>query len=121
MGTWINGDMVNSYTQLHHKGYAHSVEVWEKDELVGGLYGIAIGKIFYGESMFSFASNASKFGFISLVRLLEQKGFWLIDCQQETNHLMSMGAELIGKEKFWQYLKKNMLAKDEKLVLDDFI
>lgn len=121
MGTWINEDMIHSYTQLHHIGYAHSVEVWEKDELVGGLYGIAVGKIFYGESMFSFASNASKFGFISLVRLLEQKGFWLIDCQQETSHLLSLGAELIDKEKFWQYLKKNMLEKDEKLVLDNFV
>lgn len=117
-GTWINNDIIASYTQLHKQGYAHSVEVWSDKELVGGLYGIAIGKIFYGESMFSFANNASKFGFISLVRLLQLKKFKLIDCQQETQHLKSMGAELISKDSFWRYLKNNMLEQDEKLVLD---
>lgn len=117
-GTWINNDIIASYTELHKQGYAHSVEVWSDKELVGGLYGIAIGKIFYGESMFSFANNASKFGFISLVRLLQLKKFKLIDCQQETQHLKSMGAELISKDSFWRYLKNNMLEQDEKLVLD---
>jgi leucyl/phenylalanyl-tRNA--protein transferase len=118
MGTWINSDMIDSYTQLHRQGYAHSVEVWENDLLVGGLYGLAIGKIFNGESMFSIANNASKYGFISLVRLLKKRNFWIIDCQQKTQHLMSMGAETISKEIFWQYLTKNMLEKEERLVFD---
>ena len=83
-GTWITSKMLASYIQLHKKGYAHSVEVWLGNELVGGLYGISLGKVFFGESMFAKVSNASKFGFISLVKQLKQKGFLLIDCQQET-------------------------------------
>lgn len=106
-GTWITREMVLGYTQLHAAGYAHSVEVWKEDQLVGGLYGIAIGKVFFGESMFARASNASKFGFISLVRLLKADGFTLIDCQQETNHLLSLGATTIPRSEFLLALENN--------------
>lgn len=108
LGTWISEDMEFIYNDLHVRGYAHSVEVWKEDELVGGLYGLALGKVFYGESMFSFESNASKFGFIKLVQWLRSKGFELIDCQQETKHLASLGAELIDGVAFYNYLKKNI-------------
>lgn len=106
-GTWITREMVEGYTRLHEAGYAHSVEVWKDKELVGGLYGIAIGKVFFGESMFARASNASKFGFISLVRQLEAQGFTLIDCQQETSHLLSLGATAISRPEFLQTLRAN--------------
>ncbi|HHJ50308.1 MAG TPA: leucyl/phenylalanyl-tRNA--protein transferase [Phaeodactylibacter sp.] len=99
-GTWINEEMIAAYTRLHEMGYAHSVEVWEKGEMVGGLYGIALGRVFFGESMFSLRPNASKFGFIHLVLQLEQQGFRLIDCQQETRHLRSLGAENISRNRF---------------------
>ena len=89
-GTWITSKMLAAYIQLHKKGYAHSVEVWLDNELVGGLYGISLGKVFFGESMFAKVSNASKFGFISLVKQLIKKDFVLIDCQQETKHLESL-------------------------------
>ena len=107
IGTWINPELIDSYVKLHELGYAHSVEVWQNDNLVGGLYGVAIGRIFYGESMFAKISNASKFGFISLAHKLVEKDFDLIDCQQETAHLVSMGAICIGKETFWDHIKKN--------------
>lgn len=94
-------------------GYAHSVEIWDGDELVGGLYGLAIGKIFFGESMFANKANASKFGFIHLAKYLERQGFELIDCQQDTPHLRSLGAELIDKETFFAALKRNMLYPDK--------
>jgi leucyl/phenylalanyl-tRNA--protein transferase len=110
--TWITPELIKSFGQLHEKGYAHSVEVWQDEELVGGLYGLAIGKIFFGESMFTKASNASKFALIALCKFLHQKGFEVIDCQQETAHLMSMGAELISKEGFFERLKKNLLLPD---------
>jgi leucyl/phenylalanyl-tRNA---protein transferase len=106
-GTWINLDMINAYTQLHRLGYAHSVEVWQEGDLVGGLYGIAIGRVFFGESMFTKVSNASKFGFISLVKKLKDLGFWLIDCQQETRHLGSLGARPIPRADFCDILFKN--------------
>ncbi|MEQ8704152.1 MAG: leucyl/phenylalanyl-tRNA--protein transferase [Phaeodactylibacter sp.] len=106
-GTWITREMMEGYTRLHEAGYAHSVEVWKDKELVGGLYGIAIGKVFFGESMFARASNASKFGFISLVRQLKAQGFTLIDCQQETGHLLSLGATTIPRPEFLQALRAN--------------
>ena len=106
-GTWITREMLEAYCQLHELGYAHSVEVWKGKELVGGLYGVAIGKCFFGESMFSKVSNASKFGFISLVKKLETLGFWLIDCQQQTRHLGSLGARTIARQDFLVILKKN--------------
>ena len=117
MGTWINKDIIASYVALHELGYAHSVEVWKGEELVGGLYGIGMGNIFYGESMFANATNASKFGFISLCRKLEDIGIELIDCQQETPHLLSMGAEMMSKEAFWDKISANQAIADQKIRL----
>lgn len=105
--TWITEDMIQAYVQVHRLGYAHSVEVWQEDELVGGLYGISLGKIFFGESMFAKVSNASKYGFITLVQNLREKGFVLIDCQQQTQHLGSLGARPISRKSFLQYLEEN--------------
>lgn len=106
-GTWISEEMIQAYCQLYKMGYAHSVEVWKEGELVGGLYGISLGKCFFGESMFAKVSNASKFGFISLVKKLETLGFDLIDCQQHTRHLESLGARGIPRKEFLNYLRKN--------------
>ena len=110
-GTWITSKMLAAYIQLHKKGYAHSVEVWLDNELVGGLYGISLGKVFFGESMFAKVSNASKFGFISLVNQLKQKGFLLIDCQQETKHLESLGANAIKRKDFIDILNHNNIEE----------
>lgn len=103
-GTWINDDIVASFTELHEMGFAHSVEVWQDGRLAGGLYGIGLGKVFFGESMFALAPNASKFGFITLVRHLEARGYALIDCQQETQHLASLGARAIPRDEFLKLL-----------------
>ena len=108
-GTWIIEPLKKSFIELHEMGYAHSVEVWEGNELVGGLYGLVIGKVFFGESMFAKRSNASKFALISLCQLLESKDFELIDCQQVTNHIMSMGAEIKSKEEFFEVMNRNLL------------
>lgn len=113
-GTWITDDMLNAYCTLHEMGYAHSVEVWLEDELVGGLYGIALGKVFFGESMFAQVSNASKFGFIGLVRRLRDRGYTLVDCQQETRHLASLGARPISRSDFLRKLHHNPLQHTEK-------
>lgn len=104
-GTWINEEVVNAYTQLHKMGYAHSVEAWQNNELVGGLYGIKMGQVFFGESMFSLKSNASKYAFINYVLQLAKEGVALIDCQVYTKHLESLGAKMIMKEQFSQLLK----------------
>lgn len=98
--TWISNDMIDAYTALHQAGYAHSVEVWQGQQLVGGLYGVAIGCAFFGESMFSKTDNASKFGFIALVQVLQQAGFQLIDCQLASQHLHSLGATNISRADF---------------------
>lgn len=111
-GTWISHEMIEAYTQLHLLGVAHSVEVWGDGQLAGGLYGIALGKVFFGESMFSRQSNASKFGFITLIRELQHKGFMLIDCQQETRHLGSLGARAIPRAQFLHLLKRNETLAD---------
>jgi leucyl/phenylalanyl-tRNA--protein transferase len=111
LGTWITSKMLAAYIQLHKMGYAHSVEVWLDNELVGGLYGISLGKVFFGESMFAKVSNASKFGFISLVNQLKQKGFLLIDCQQETKHLESLGANAIKRKDFIDILNDNNIEE----------
>ena len=103
-GTWITEEMKAAYEMLHGQGFAHSVEVWLDDELVGGLYGVSLGKCFFGESMFSKVSNASKVGFITLVKTLEQLGYGLIDCQVYTQHLDSLGAEEIARSEFIQLL-----------------
>lgn len=112
-GTWITDEMIEAYVVLHEMGWAHSVEVYSDDVLVGGLYGIAIGQVFFGESMFAKVTNASKFGFISLVRQLIKRGFTLIDCQQETPHLASLGATAIPREIFLDLMDKNNSLKHQ--------
>ena len=102
-GTWITADMEAAYIALHQAGFAHSVEVWQDKELVGGLYGVSLGNCFMGESMFASVSNASKAGFITLVQALEKKGFGMIDCQVYTSHLASFGAVEVPRD---QYLKE---------------
>ena len=104
-GTWITTDMIDAYTRLHQLGYAHSVEAWMGDELVGGLYGICLGSIFFGESMFSTESNASKVAFCSLVELCNQKDISLIDCQVANPHLASLGAVDIPRIVFKKHLQ----------------
>lgn len=103
-GSWINEDIIAAYTQLHQRGIGHSVEVWRGQELVGGLYGLALGAVFFGESMFSRADNASKFGFAHLVRQLNLWNFQLIDCQVANDHLFTLGAQEISREEFQQLL-----------------
>lgn len=104
--TWLNADMQQAYTQLHQMGYAHSVEAWYNNTLVGGLYGLRIGQVFFGESMFSTMSNASKYAFISFVQQLQKEGVQLIDCQVYTDHLASLGAMMIPRNEFLAYLRK---------------
>lgn len=103
-GTWITDTMIAAYTRLHAAGYAHSVETWIDGQLAGGLYGVAIGRMFYGESMFHRVSDASKIAFVHLVRHLRAQGFGLIDCQMETTHLASLGARPIARRVFLQQL-----------------
>ena len=103
-GTWITDSMRQAYLSLHQQGYAHSVEVWQADKLVGGLYGIALGDVFFGESMFSDVSNASKVALVTLCRYLERHHFKVIDCQVSSSHLLSMGAEEISRKQFLSYL-----------------
>lgn len=105
-GTWITPKMKEAYLSLHNKGFAKSYEVWENDNLVGGLYGIDLGHVFCGESMFSSASNASKFAFIHMVNELKGEGYQLIDCQVYTEHLESLGAEEIARDDFIKILEK---------------
>ncbi|ACO78996.1 leucyl/phenylalanyl-tRNA--protein transferase [Azotobacter vinelandii CA] len=107
-GTWITPEMRKAYQELHHRGIAHSVEVWQNGVLVGGLYGLAIGQLFFGESMFSHADNASKVGFATLVERLERWGFVLIDCQMPTQHLQSLGARSIPRTEFSDYLMHHL-------------
>lgn len=99
-GTWITEEINAAYNQLHQAGFAHSVEAWLDDELVGGLYGVAIGQVFFGESMFHTRTDASKVAFASLVKQLNAWGYQLIDCQVHTNHLESLGAEEISRDYF---------------------
>lgn len=107
-GTWITDDMLKSYQNLHNLGFAHSIEVWQNNNLVGGLYGIKIGTIFFGESMFSLVSNSSKIGFITLIKNELLGKINLIDCQVHTNHLESLGAKMISRIDFTNYLKSNI-------------
>ena len=105
-GTWIKNEVVEAYTTLHQLGYAHSAEAWQNGELVGGLYGIKLGKMFFGESMFSNQSNASKYAFIKFVEQLKGEGILLIDCQVYTEHLESLGAKMILREQFIHLLEQ---------------
>jgi leucyl/phenylalanyl-tRNA--protein transferase len=99
-GSWISAEMVAAYSWLFDAGYAHSVETWRDGELVGGLYGVAIGRMFYGESMFSREADASKFALVRLAQQLQQWEFGMIDCQMETTHLSSMGARTLPRTAF---------------------
>lgn len=104
-GTWISEDVQNAYIRLHEAGYAHSAETWYNGELVGGLYGIRIGNVFFGESMFNTMSNASKFAFLKYVDFLKKDKIALIDCQVYTSHLESLGARMIQRSKFIELVK----------------
>lgn len=104
-GTWINADMIEAYCRLHTLGIAHSVEVWQADELVGGIYGLALGAVFFGESMYSRKRNASKVALVALCKQLHAWQFTLLDCQVANPHLKSMGAVEISREKFQQHLQ----------------
>ena len=106
-GTWLSEELINSLVELHHRGLAKSVEVWQNDELVGGLYGIQIGKVFCGESMFAKVSNASKAGFITFIQS-HTDDIELIDCQIHSEHLESLGAKMISKRDYLKILKNNI-------------
>jgi leucyl/phenylalanyl-tRNA--protein transferase len=108
-GTWITDDVEASYIQLHKRGFAHSAEAWLDGELVGGLYGVRMGNLFFGESMFSHISNSSKYAFIKYSEQLAKEGVQLIDCQVYTEHLESLGARMIDRGEFMQYI--NGLSK----------
>jgi leucyl/phenylalanyl-tRNA---protein transferase len=103
-GTWITDEMRAAYCHLHEAGYAHSVEAWLDDELVGGLYGVCLGRCFFGESMFFRVANASKVAFVTLVRRLREQGFALIDCQLPSDHLATFGSRTLPRREFLQHL-----------------
>ena len=107
-GTWITDEMLNAYQDLFNKGHAHSVEVWLDDKLVGGLYGVAVGKMFFGESMFSEVSDASKIALVAITMQLKAWGFKLLDTQVETPHLKSMGASMISRTVFEALLQQQI-------------
>ncbi len=107
-GTWIVPEMIEAYCQLHVSGYAHSVEAWQKDTLVGGLYGVSLGKSFFGESMFTHVTDASKVAFVALVDHLKTLSFDLIDCQVTTEHLISFGAREVPRQTFLKQLKESL-------------
>ncbi len=105
-GTWITPEMKTAYRQLHSLGYAHSVECWHEGRLAGGLYGVAIGRVFFGESMFHRCNNASKAAFVGLTRWLQSWNYTLIDCQVRTDHLVSLGAEEIPRSRFIHLIQR---------------
>lgn len=107
-GTWITDDMKEAYINLFNKGFASSVEVYKNEKLVGGLYGVKIGRCFFGESMFSTETNASKLGLISMCKKLEREGYLFLDCQMHTNHLESMGGKFVSWEEFKEMLQQGI-------------
>lgn len=109
--TWLTEEMVSAYCRLHELGFAHSVETWHGEELAGGLYGVALGKCFFGESMFSTADNASKTALITLAKVLGEKGFVLIDCQVYSKHLESMGAVNIERSEFLKHVREGLASE----------
>jgi leucyl/phenylalanyl-tRNA--protein transferase len=113
-GTWITPEMIEAYGVMHERGYAHSVESWREGELVGGLYGVALGNAFFGESMFSRETDASKVAFVRLVRQLAAWGYTLIDCQMSTQHLFSLGAEEIRRRDFMTQLEQALAQPDRR-------
>jgi leucyl/phenylalanyl-tRNA--protein transferase len=112
-GTWITDDLKNAFTQLHEMHWAHSVEVWDNDELVGGLYGMAIGKVFFGESMFHLRSNASKIAFAYLIAFLQSQNYTMIDCQMESPLVNRFGSIMVEGDYFYAVLKHNLLEESE--------
>jgi leucyl/phenylalanyl-tRNA--protein transferase len=117
--TWILDEMIEAYVKLHEAGYAHSVECWQENKLVGGLYGLAIGKVFFGESMFSRVSDASKVAFVFLSQQLERWGFKLIDCQVYTSHLESLGASMIPRKQFLSLLQQYAINENIKWKIEN--
>lgn len=107
-GTWITDSMYEAYVKLHHLGIAKSIEVWHENKLVGGLYGVDLGKVFCGESMFSLVPNASKVAFVSLIEILKQEDYLLLDCQVHNNHLEKLGAFEISRENYLKILKSSL-------------
>lgn len=105
-GTWITADMLTAYSYLHERGWAHSIEVWCDDQLVGGLYGLCIGRVFFGESMFSSAANASKFAMLGLSAVMQEHGLDLLDCQAVSEHLLTMGATTMPRDAFCAHLAR---------------
>lgn len=104
-GTWITAEMNTAYQRLHEEGWAHSIEVWDANSLVGGLYGVGIGQVFFGESMFSSNDNASKFALLGLTRTMQKEGNNLIDCQVVSQHLISLGATTMPRHEFVDELR----------------
>jgi leucyl/phenylalanyl-tRNA--protein transferase len=113
-GTWIVPEMIRAYCRLHDAGFAHSVEAWSRDQLVGGLYGVSLGRAFFGESMFSRVPDASKVAFVLLVAYLKAKQFDLIDCQVTTEHLLRFGASEVSRSVFLRRLEKSLAHPDMK-------
>jgi leucyl/phenylalanyl-tRNA--protein transferase len=113
-GTWITPAMIEAYTRLHELGYAHSIETWQEGNLVGGLYGVALGRAFFGESMFSRATDASKVALVLLIRQLHTWGFQLFDCQQASPHVMRLGAEEIPRRAFLEHLNAALTLPDRR-------
>lgn len=108
VGTWIVPDMITAYTRLHEAGYAHSVEAWQGGELVGGLYGVSLGRSFFGESMFARVANASKVALATLMDYIRIRDFDLVDCQVSSEHLMRLGAKEVPRDVFLAILEKSM-------------
>ena len=115
-GTWITDDITKAYNELHRLGWAHSAEAWFEGELVGGCYGVLMGKAFFGESMFHKKPNASKAAFITLAQVFFESGLAFIDCQVPTNHLISLGGEQISRWDFLELLKINKVSRYAKLL-----
>jgi leucyl/phenylalanyl-tRNA--protein transferase len=113
-GTWITADMLAAYTRLHELGYAHSVETWQEGQLVGGLYGVALGGAFFAESMFTHVPDASKVALVLLVRQLQTWGFRIIDCQQSSPHVMRLGAEEIPRREFLDHLTASLTLPERR-------
>jgi len=113
-GTWIVKDMIDAYCKLHSAGYAHSMEVWQQEELAGGIYGVSLGKCFFGESMFSRVSNASNVALVKLAKYLSELSFDLIDCQVPTEHLIRFGARKIPRKLFLNQLEISLNAPTQK-------
>ena len=112
-GTWITPEMIQAYTTLNESGYAHSLEVWDQETLIGGLYGVAIGRVFFGESMFSHSTDASKIALTALVRIISAKKFQLIDCQVPSEHLFSLGAKNIPRDIFSGQLQAALAVESQ--------